>query len=255
MINLKLSINDFTIFCKGTTQFLSLTLIAYCQVETAYSQQINKLLPRTNTPELPTTILLKSDSDIGGSGGGTRGSCFILPFIPEDSVTESSNPVIWVYIKPIPFSSESQTKITISYRSVDRSDKDDKAVEDFIIGADSRFKSYTIPSKKSGREFSIGKKYRVDIACGSETNASTFLIERKPSSGILKTLHPFKLIAETAKLNLWSETIDLLFSREIKSHPNSNTLFEKMVKDFSFRDDVTDGNKIDMVETFKKLKI
>jgi hypothetical protein len=251
MTNLKLPINNFTIFCKGTTQFLSLTLIAYCQVETAYSQQINKLLPRTNTPELPTTILLKSDSDIGGSGGGTKGQCFTLPFITANSVTESANPVIWVYIKP---TLKSQTKIIISYRSLDRTDRDDEAVKDIITGTDSRFKSYTIPSNKSGREFSIGKKYRVDIACGSETNVSTFFIERKPSSRTLKTLHPFQLIAETAKLNLWSETIDLLFSREIKSHPNSNILFERMIKDFQFRGDVNDQRKIDMVETFRKLK-
>jgi hypothetical protein len=250
MTNLKLPINDFTIFCKGTTQFLSLTLIAYCQVETAYSQQINKLLPRTNTTELPTTILLKSDSDIGGSGGGTKGPCFILPFIPADSVTESANPVIWVYIKP---TLKSQTNITISYRSFDGTDRDDEAVKDIITGADSRFKPYTIPSK-TGREFGVNKKYRVTIACGSETNVSRFSIERKPSSEILKTLHPFQLIAETAKLNLWSETIDLLFSREIKSHPNSNILFERMIKDFQFRGDVNDGRKLDMVETFRKLK-
>jgi hypothetical protein len=254
MIKLQPIIQNLSVSRNAAIYFLGFFVLFYSQNEFAYSQQVNRSFPRNNTPELPNIITLLRKSKIGGQGAETKGSCFTLPFIPSDSITESANPVIWVYIKPIPVPPDSQTKITISYRSLDRTDKDDKVVEDFITGADSRFKSYTIPSKV-GRKFSIGKKYRIDIACGSETNASTFFIERKPSSGIPKTLHPFKLIAETAKLNLWSETINLLFSREIKSHPNSNTLFEKMVKDFPFRDDVTDGKKIDMVETFKKLKI
>lgn len=252
MIKLQPIIQNLSVSGKATIYFLGFFVLSYSQNEFAYSQQVNRSFPRSNTPELPNILTLLKKSKIGGQGGETKGPCFTLPFIPTDSITESANPVIWVYIKPIPVTPESSTTITISYRSLDRTDRDDKAY--IITGADSRFKSYTIPSNK-GRELSVNKKYKVAIACGSETNVSTFFIERKPSSGVLKNLHPFNLIAETAKRNLWSETIDLLFSREIKSQPNSNTLFERMVKDFPFRDDVNDGIKIDMVEAFKKLKI
>ena len=133
--------NSITCFVCSLKKALSISAYAVCLSSLSYFYQSEAIQSQTNkstsfdknnksSPKFPSTIPLISKSKIGGTGGINRGPCFTLPFIPAQSVTQSSNPVIWVYVMPTD-NAQSRT-LSIGYSTLDRSDSDGQAIVAYI---------------------------------------------------------------------------------------------------------------------------